>query len=87
MVSGGLGHPQAAVMVASITQAAVTQVLQMSVVETAAGQLATVRVADPEGAGEPVLTKVRVEVADCALMRGVRVRRKSEVRRRDMAAV
>lgn len=37
IVNGGLGHPQLTVTVASITHAAVTHVLQISVVDTAAG--------------------------------------------------
>jgi len=54
MVNGGLGHPQGTVIVCSITHAAVTQVEQMLVVETAAGQDeivvgGVVRVCDNEG--------------------------------------
>src|SRR5690348_3681877 len=58
MVSGGLGHPHGTVMVCSMTQAAVTHVLQMSVVDTAAGQPeTTVGAVVSESAGEVVLAR------------------------------
>ena len=58
MVLGGFWQPHPTVMVDSITQAAVTQVLQMLVVDTAAGHPAVLVGGAPVSVGEMVLTRV-----------------------------
>ena len=71
-------------MVASITHAAVTHVLQMSVVETAAGQLAADAVMEEGGAGETVEARA-AEEEDCA--RAVVAKRRVRGRRRVILVV
>ena len=72
MVSGGSGQPQLTVTVASMTQAAVTQVLQRSVVDTAAGHPDTIGGAavgpDPRSTGTAL--KVTREVLVMAGAKG-----------------